>query len=275
MYQIYCLILDEKSTLRMKDHFKLYRDALIDNIDPLEMKSFFEKVTSLLSGEEDGPSIAMLPDDFPILPGECCYITDYKAKRLLFKKGFKELLGFEDTAVDFDFVFKGYHHEDAVIVSQIIKAVIASAVNSFRKDPDMQLSMTYRRKRKDGSYIHLLSQSSVYELDQRGQLVKSFTRLTDVSYLNISTPVSWSVRSSNIDEHFIQSKISGILKNPFTKREIEIIKEIQAGGSNHEIADRLHLSYHTIATHRKNIFKKCDCTSVLDLLLYSKQLKII
>ena len=259
----------------MKGHFKRHRDALINDIDPLEMEAFFEKVTGMLSGVQDEGQLEALPVDLNLLPGECYYITDYKAKRLLFKKGFHQLLGYNDAEVDFDFVFQGYHHEDAVMVSQVIKAVIASAINSFKKDPDLQLSMTYRRKRKDGSYIHLLSQSSVYEQDDQGNLLKSFTRLTDISYLNISTPVSWSVRSSNVNNDFIQSKISKAFENPFTKREIEVIREIQKGGSNKEIAERLFLSHHTIATHRKNILGKCNCKSIVELLMFCRKLKII
>lgn len=260
----------------MKGHFNRHRDALIDNIDTLEMEAFFEKVTGMLSGVPDqGQTEAALPGELHLLPGECHFITDYKAKRLLFKKGFDQLLGYKDAEVDFDFVFKGYHHEDAVMVSQVIKSVIASAVNSFTKDPDLQLSMTYRRKRKDGSYIHLLSQSSVYEQDDQGNLLKSFTRLTDISYLNIRTPVSWSVRSNNVDDEFIQGKISKAFENPFTKREIEVIREIQKGGSNKEIAEKLFVSHHTIATHRKNIFGKCNCQNIVDLLMFCRQLKII
>jgi len=259
----------------MKDHLKRHRDALIDNLDPLEMESFFEKVTGMLSVELDQDVSVDLPHEIHSMPGECVYVTDYKAKRLLFKKGFNQLLGYTDAEVDFDFVFKGYHHEDAVMVSQVMKAVIASGVNSFTPDPDLHLSMTYRKKRKDGSYIHLLSQSSVYELDARGNLLKSYTKLIDISYLNLSTAVSWSVRSNNMDNAFIQSKLLNIFENPFTKREIEIIKEIQIGGSNREIAERLNVSHHTIATHRKHIFSKSDCHSVLDLLLYAKRLNII
>lgn len=259
----------------MKENYKLHRDGLIDKIDPLEMKSFFEQVTGLLSVENDHKPIRSLPEEFRSLPGECSYITDYKTKRLLYKKGFYKLLGFTDAEVDFDFVFKGYHHEDAILVSQLIKTVIASAVNSLSKDSELQLNMTYRRKRKDGSYIHLLSQSSVYELDIKGNLLKSYTRLTDISYLNLNTAVSWSIRSKELDDQYIKSKLFKVFENPFTKREVEVIKEIRNGGSNREIAERLFVSHHTIATHRKNIFRKCNCDSIEDLLSYCKQLKVI
>ena len=65
------------------------------------------------------------------------------------------------------------------------------------------------------------------------------------------------------------------IENPFTEREIEVIKEIHKGGSNHDIANRLFISRHTVATHRKNIFRKCNCNNILDLLVYCKKLEIL
>ncbi len=50
-----------------------------------------------------------------------------------------------------------------------------------------------------------------------------------------------------------------------SKREIEVIKEICYGYSSKEISDNLSLSYHTIVTHRKNIFKKFEVKSALEL----------
>lgn len=48
-------------------------------------------------------------------------------------------------------------------------------------------------------------------------------------------------------------------------REVEVIKEICYGYSSKEISDNLSLSYHTIVTHRKNIFKKFEVNSALEL----------
>lgn len=50
-----------------------------------------------------------------------------------------------------------------------------------------------------------------------------------------------------------------------SQREIEVIKEICYGYSSKEISDNLSLSYHTIVTHRKNIFKKFEVKSALEL----------
>lgn len=259
----------------MKESGKIKRKTKSETVDPFEMKSFFDQITTLLGDEQRDGLKEKGIQDITSLNGECSYITDYKKKKVLLKSGFKSLLGFEDDEVDFDFVFKGYHHEDAMMIKQIIKSVVSSAINSYSRDPDLQLSMTYRRKRKDGSYIHLLSLSTVYELDSNGNLLKSLTRLMDISYLNLDTPVSWSIRSNNIDEEEVRNSINALFENPFTKREIEVIKEIQKGGTNHEIANKLFISRHTVATHRKNIFRKSNCNTVLDLILYCKRLDIL
>ena len=259
----------------MKDPYQRKLKSVNETADSAEMNSFFDQIKTLLADDHQIDMQENSSFDVKALNGECIYIIDYIEKRLLFKTGFKSLLGFEDEEVDFDFVFKGYHHEDAIMIREIIKSVVASAVNPFINDPDLQLSMTYRRKRKDGSYIHLLSLSSVYELDSNGNLLKSLTRLMDISYLNLITPVSWSIRSKNIDEEAVRQSINELFENPFTKREIEVIKEMQSGGSNHEIAKRLFISPHTIATHRKNIFRKCNCNSILDLMVYCRKLEIL
>ncbi len=53
--------------------------------------------------------------------------------------------------------------------------------------------------------------------------------------------------------------------NTLSSREREIVELLTSGYSNQYIADKLFISYHTVRTHRKNIFKKLGCSSVLDL----------
>ncbi|TXK50498.1 response regulator transcription factor [Pontibacter qinzhouensis] len=60
-----------------------------------------------------------------------------------------------------------------------------------------------------------------------------------------------------------------------TARETEIIQLIAAGNSTMQIADMLHLSYHTINSHRKNILRKLQIKSPAELILKALDLKII
>ena len=60
-----------------------------------------------------------------------------------------------------------------------------------------------------------------------------------------------------------------------TAREIEIIKLIEKEYSNKQIADTLFLSERTVETHRKNIFRKTKTSSLIGLIKYAYEHKLI
>ena len=60
-----------------------------------------------------------------------------------------------------------------------------------------------------------------------------------------------------------------------TGREIEIIRLIEKELTNKQIAENLFLSERTIETHLKNIFRKTDTSSVIGLIKYAYEHKLI
>jgi DNA-binding NarL/FixJ family response regulator len=64
-------------------------------------------------------------------------------------------------------------------------------------------------------------------------------------------------------------------KNPgdetgqLTISEIEIVRLISEGLTTKEIASRKFISFHTVISHRKNIFRKLHVTSISELIMYS------
>ena len=60
-----------------------------------------------------------------------------------------------------------------------------------------------------------------------------------------------------------------------TAREIEIIRLIEKEMSNRQIAEQLFLSERTVETHRKNIFRKTNTASVIGLVKYAYEHKLI
>ena len=69
-----------------------------------------------------------------------------------------------------------------------------------------------------------------------------------------------SVKDENLDEN------GDIILTP---REREIVQSIALGLSNKEIAEKLHLSIHTITTHRRNISAKLNLHSSSSITLYA------
>jgi DNA-binding NarL/FixJ family response regulator len=54
-----------------------------------------------------------------------------------------------------------------------------------------------------------------------------------------------------------------------TGSEIEIVRLIAEGLTTKEIASRKHVSFHTIMTHRKNIFRKLKVNNASELVMYA------
>ena len=54
-----------------------------------------------------------------------------------------------------------------------------------------------------------------------------------------------------------------------TEREVDIIKELVSGKRPKEIADALNISYFTVVTHKKNIYKKLGINHSLELAQYA------
>lgn len=70
-----------------------------------------------------------------------------------------------------------------------------------------------------------------------------------------------------IKDNFIKDEIV------LSSREKEILRLVGEGKSSQEIADLLHIGKNTVATHRKNIIKKCNITGKTDLLRYAVERK--
>lgn len=87
------------------------------------------------------------------------------------------------------------------------------------------------------------------------------------------------------NERFICSRVTNQLLMPgkamqksevnLTPTEVEILKEIALGKTTKEIAAKRNLSFHTIITHRKNIFRKLDVNNVHEATRYAMRAGII
>ena len=78
----------------------------------------------------------------------------------------------------------------------------------------------------------------------------------------------------------IERKLNDVLKNgientenadvnELSDRELEVLVELSKGLTNKEIASNLHISVHTVMTHRKNIIRKTGIKSVAGLTVYA------
>jgi len=60
-----------------------------------------------------------------------------------------------------------------------------------------------------------------------------------------------------------------------TPSEIEIVRLISTGLTAKEIADKKNISFHTVMSHRKNIFRKLNINNASELLMYAVRAGLI
>ena len=80
---------------------------------------------------------------------------------------------------------------------------------------------------------------------------------------------------SEVTDELMKSFKNTDSNSHLTNREIEIIRLIEDENSNKEIAEMLFISERTVETHRKNIFRKTNTQSIVGLLKYAYEHKII
>jgi DNA-binding CsgD family transcriptional regulator len=129
-----------------------------------------------------------------------------------------------------------------------------------------------RRKKKNGNYITFFFQSSFYERFENGMPSKSVARLIDVSMLNNSSHVNWTFEANNLDEVAFRKEINKAYDGFFTLREVKIIKELISSSATKLISEKLEISEHTVATHRKSIYKKSNCHNPSELISFCKNI---
>jgi DNA-binding CsgD family transcriptional regulator len=84
----------------------------------------------------------------------------------------------------------------------------------------------------------------------------------------------WYTRKSMcrfLEKAFNCNRKAANVHNSLTHRETEILTLIAGGYSNLEIADKLHLSIHTVKTHVYNLYKKIEVPNRLQAVFWAAQ----
>ncbi|WP_316830605.1 response regulator transcription factor [Pedobacter aquatilis] len=73
----------------------------------------------------------------------------------------------------------------------------------------------------------------------------------------------------------LMKTISSEESSSLTNREVEIVRLMEKELSNKQIADKLFISERTVETHRKNIFRKTKTQSIIGLIKYAYEHRLI
>jgi DNA-binding NarL/FixJ family response regulator len=81
--------------------------------------------------------------------------------------------------------------------------------------------------------------------------------------------------SAIVYDVYVAKKRTTTITPEFTERERDVILACRDGLQYKEIADRLGISFHTVNTHKKNIFVKLGINNTMEMVQYALKHKII
>jgi DNA-binding CsgD family transcriptional regulator len=125
----------------------------------------------------------------------------------------------------------------------------------------------YRVKTKSNKYVRLLHQIVPLDYDENNYY-RSLVLHTDISHIKRDGIPTFSIIGLDDEPSYYNIQDTEVFTKSyslFTKREREIMKLIVEGKTTKEIALELYISPHTVNSHRKNILRKADAKTTLDL----------
>ncbi|WP_452225533.1 response regulator transcription factor [Lacinutrix chionoecetis] len=124
---------------------------------------------------------------------------------------------------------------------------------------------SYRNK---NSRRWVLQQTIKHLVNAQGEIFAIVTLETNIDHLKFDGKFRYYIYNRKLNKivHPKRPNEINVTLNVLSDREKEIIELLALGWTNQMVADKLSISFHTVRTHRKNIFKKLDCKNIVELL---------
>jgi DNA-binding CsgD family transcriptional regulator len=127
-------------------------------------------------------------------------------------------------------------------------------------------------KKSNGEYFHFLQQIVCIESDATGHPLLCLSYIHDITYIKkektanlaITSPGEVKLWNFNFDKQTLEPIPT------LSAQERKVLSYLGKGKNSKEIAGELHLSSHTIDTHRRNLLKKTNCLDTTGLVTYAK-----
>jgi DNA-binding CsgD family transcriptional regulator len=154
------------------------------------------------------------------------------------------------------------HH----VYPDMIAFVAAQPDDNVKKG--LLFQYNYRYKRKDGTYVNLLDNMHILELDDRGRasLVLGNVILLQNGEL---LPLRLKIKQFQLKElaQTVFSRVYTSLpeRSHLTTREMEILGYLALGYTSRETAQKLSISPLTVDTHRRHLLRKLECNNVVEM----------
>lgn len=200
---------------------------------------------------------------YPLIANQAIYVTSMRNHELVYQRNIQNLLGYTEKEFTYDSLFSVIHPDDYPDV----KRIVGSTLQVFAQkglERNSAFFLTYRMRKKDGTYIHVQRTSGVCSLQANKTLRGHFSIIEDISYQYPSVGVRWLWYMPGQDLMELRREVSNSVFDELTIREMEVLLELRQGQTSEEIARRLNITVSTVNTHRQNIILKTGTKSTIE-----------
>ena len=215
-------------------------------------------------------------DKCNLFPGQFLYIIDMANQELAYHRNMDQMLGYPASQIDLSLLYTLFHPDDAPKVIWLTKSTLDFVYRHYSPEAfQTNLLVDYRIRKKDGTYMRILRQSTVYDTDDDGRIVATLSLCTDITQIKPVGEVKWQVTGMKNVGDFQAEGISSADRFNFSNREKEIIKLVATGKSSETISKELKISINTVNTHRRNILKKAGMHNTAEIVKYGIETGIL
>jgi DNA-binding CsgD family transcriptional regulator len=198
-----------------------------------------------------------------------CYIFNLRTVQLEYiSDSINSILGYPQREWTVEDLFNNYHPDDLPMylnsenkIAEFFASLPPDKIHKYKARYDIRV------RKANGEYIRILQQIVVFESNAQTNELKAFGVHTDISHLKTSTKSTLSFIGMEGEPSYIDVNVKAIVPTVevFSKREKELLKYLVEGMNSKEIGALLHLSSHTVDTHRRNILKKTQCKNITEM----------
>lgn len=249
-----------------------------------EVISFWTEVNPVKLPDAD--NLPNISDIFASVfaPGPCYYyVFNFINQKFEYvHPNIMEVLGYEPEEFNLDLWFAIMDPEDVQRMKwkEAAAATFLFKTIPFEKVTDYKVSYSFRLKTKDHK-IKMILHQVITLVTQGDKIHYVFGIHSDITHLKTPTEDRISFIGLNgAPSYFSLSTDPETLLQPPAKlnlslREMEIISLLAEGHSSKEIATQLHISHHTVDTHRRNLLKKAGVQNTLELVAICLKMGLI
>jgi len=203
----------------------------------------------------------------PLIHNQAMYVLSLANQEVAYTKNIEDLLGYTESEFTYDSAFSLIHPEDYPVVKHIVKSVLL--LSSKKGLPrDSVLYLTYRIRKKNGSYLNVQRTSGICRVKRNQTLEGNYSILQDISYLNLGNVVRWRWDSPSIDKKAFRKVVEFDPKKVFTPKQYSIFRYLKKDMLEKDIAKKMKVKPSTIKTQKERMMERLNCGTVSEMMEY-------